>query len=1427
MNTITYRSLCLALALFVFGLQPSLGQVGVELPQITEDTGEDITIPVRVDTLDGYDVTSYQFTLPYDSSILSLADSIVTDGTLTPSSADVQVVSDEGELRVSVASQTTLSGGGTLVKLRASLVAPGTAPLSFSNFQLFDVDGNEVATSLEDGEVVAEVVSVSLPQLTADVGETVQLPIEVDTLDGKDVTSYQFTLPYDASVLTISEDVVVDGTLTPSSADVQVATEEGEIRVSVAAQEPITGAGTLLELSATLENSGTAPLSFSDVALFDSDGDEVFVESQDGEVVAEGIVVSLPEVTRDAGSSVELPIDVEDLSGEDVTSYQFTLPYDASVVSVTDVNTDGTVTPSSADIQVSTQDGQISVSVAAQEAFSEGGVLLNLEARLVGAGTAALSFSNFQLFDSDGSEVATTLRDGQVVSEPLAVSLPNRTDKVGKSMSLSVTVDTLDGRDVTSYQFTLPYDASVVTISGVDTEGTRTPSSADVQVATEEGEIRVSVATQQALTGVGTLLNLNATLEDAGTAALSFSNFQAFNSDGDEVVTETEDGELVSQGVVVSLPMRSAKVGDSVSLPITVDTLNGKNATSYQFTLPYDASVLSIADSVTTEGTLTPSSADVQVATEQGEIRVSVAAQEAITGSGALLELHATAENKGETGLDFSNFDLFDADGESVAVTLQGGMFTTSGIEVRLPIDTTSIAAGSVTLPIDVEDVSDFNVTSYQFTLPYDASILTISSVNTDGTLTPSSADIQVATEEGEIRVSVAAQQPFTGSGTLLNLEGTLEGTGTASLSFSSIELFDEDGNGVATSPQDGQLVVSGNAPPTFTSVPGDTTAQVGQELSLQVEASDPEGDDVTFNLLQAPDGATINSTTGEFTWTPSEAQADSSFSIGVRASDGQSSSDATFTVTVGPANRPPEITSVPSGSVEPVQTFQGQVEATDPDGDDLSYSLDPDPDNASIDDTGAFQFTPTCLQRDSEVSFTVTVSDGRESVEESFTITVEPISRQAISVNINRTFDDATEQTNYRLVGLPGQVNRLISRDLEGESGSNNEWRAFWDNGSSGQSGLVEFDGSSQFNFRPGRGFWLLSRNAWSVSGEFEPVALNNSCSATVSLHDGWNIISNPFGKAISWSAVQSANGVSAPLWGYNRGFSQASNFASAQNGQAYYFLNDQGLSQLSVPFFEGAGTSQTEKADEETPPMLTLTTRKDDHPTSTVHLGLRPESKTGKDEFDHFAPPSYFEAAALRAENDEIDSEYKLASDVRPMEDAEGRTFKLTLSTRPGTELTIDASGVHRFAPSQQLKLFHSAESKSYDLRTTPTIDVTPASEESSFIVMIGSESYVESKQSELVPQKVKLHQNYPNPFRDQTTLRYAIPEEMEVRVEVYDLLGRRIKTLVHDRQSAGVHTLQWSGDSNNGQLASGTYLVRLQAGDQMRTMKMVLVK
>jgi hypothetical protein len=94
--------------------------------------------------------------------------------------------------------------------------------------------------------------------------------------------------------------------------------------------------------------------------------------------------------------------------------------------------------------------------------------------------------------------------------------------------------------------------------------------------------------------------------------------------------------------------------------------------------------------------------------------------------------------------------------------------------------------------------------------------------------------------------------------------------------------------------------------------------------------------------------------------------------------------------------------------------------------------------------------------------------------------------------------------------------------------------------------------------------------------------------------------------------------------------------------------------------------------------------------------------------------------------------------------------------------------------------------------------------------------------------LPKVFALHQNYPNPFNAGTTIAYELPQAADVTIEIINVLGQTVATVLNGRESAGVHTVQWNGtDSHGSPVASGIYIYRMTAGSFVTERKLVLLK
>ncbi|MFO7446229.1 MAG: T9SS type A sorting domain-containing protein, partial [Ignavibacteriaceae bacterium] len=93
---------------------------------------------------------------------------------------------------------------------------------------------------------------------------------------------------------------------------------------------------------------------------------------------------------------------------------------------------------------------------------------------------------------------------------------------------------------------------------------------------------------------------------------------------------------------------------------------------------------------------------------------------------------------------------------------------------------------------------------------------------------------------------------------------------------------------------------------------------------------------------------------------------------------------------------------------------------------------------------------------------------------------------------------------------------------------------------------------------------------------------------------------------------------------------------------------------------------------------------------------------------------------------------------------------------------------------------------------------------------------------------PISFDLQQNYPNPFNPTTSINFSLPSEGDVSLVIYNILGKRIKTLVDEYKTAGRYNVSWNGrDDNGNSVSSGIYFYSLRSSGLSTVKKMIMLK
>jgi len=230
---------------------------------------------------------------------------------------------------------------------------------------------------------------------------------------------------------------------------------------------------------------------------------------------------------------------------------------------------------------------------------------------------------------------------------------------------------------------------------------------------------------------------------------------------------------------------------------------------------------------------------------------------------------------------------------------------------------------------------------------------------------------------------------------------GRLSGTPSVANAgaFGNIVITVSDGQATASLAAFGITVQRANQSPTISGAPA-TTVTLGQSYSFTPTATDPDGNPLTFAILNRPSWATFNANTGRLNGTPAAANVGSSANIVISVSDGQVSVPlAAFSITVQSTNRAPVISGSPPTNVTFGQAYSFTPTASDPDGNSLTFSIAGRPAWATFSSTtGRLEGTPSAANVGAYSGITISVSDGQTSSSlAQFSIAVQAANRAPV----------------------------------------------------------------------------------------------------------------------------------------------------------------------------------------------------------------------------------------------------------------------------------------------------------------------------------------------------------------------------------------------------------------------------------------------
>ena len=209
------------------------------------------------------------------------------------------------------------------------------------------------------------------------------------------------------------------------------------------------------------------------------------------------------------------------------------------------------------------------------------------------------------------------------------------------------------------------------------------------------------------------------------------------------------------------------------------------------------------------------------------------------------------------------------------------------------------------------------------------------------------------------------------------------------------------------------------NSPPQISGTPP-SSVNAGATYSFTPGASDPDNDTLTFSISNQPTWASFDASTGRLSGTPGDADVGTVSNIVISVSDGESSDSLpafSITVTMTATNSPPQISGTPATSINANQGYSFTPDASDPEGDSLTFSISGQPSWASFDtSTGELSGTPGDAEVGVYSDIVISVSDGQADASlAAFSISVEAISlgSATLSWTAPTQNEDGTELTD------------------------------------------------------------------------------------------------------------------------------------------------------------------------------------------------------------------------------------------------------------------------------------------------------------------------------------------------------------------------------------------------------------------------------
>ena len=412
---------------------------------------------------------------------------------------------------------------------------------------------------------------------------------------------------------------------------------------------------------------------------------------------------------------------------------------------------------------------------------------------------------------------------------------------------------------------------------------------------------------------------------------------------------------------------------------------------------------------------------------------------------------------------------------------------------------------------------------------------------------------------------------------------------------------------------------------------------------------------------------------------------------------------------------------------------------------------------------------------------------------------------------------------SKYQMVSAPLELNNPQSAAvLVDDYGpyQTSVWRLFrWENAAYSEYQQIQAD------FRGGNSFWLITASGAPFSAQ-NGLSTDSRSGYAINVPPGFSQISNPFAFPVAWDSVTNSSLLNG-LIGYD-GDQYVPGVQLMQPWQGYFAYNP------------GASTVNLTVPAVQSPPVLGKIFSMTDYAVQFAgripgtefvdtynYVGFIQGAEEQEDRKDLREPPAIHQELVISV----VDDSRRYLANFKPFSSSGARWDIEVRSSMVGRPITCQMTDHGVIPDGFRIFVIDRDNEESIADPTRDFSATVPASGAvRRFTVIIGTEEYARQNADgvPLAPISYALEQNYPNPFNPSTNIRFQLAKKTYVTLEVFDLLGRRIATLVDGERSPGTHMVEWNGLDDNGTPAStGVYLYRLRTGEFVSARKLVLLR